>query len=90
MIYEENIQKIIKYNVWARENGHDSRLGVNANCDCHPDEFGKQTIHTINRILNPVNAPTLDLDTFYSRHKRDIAAPSTWGIEYAVCISVRI
>lgn len=68
------------YNDWAREQRHDSRLGVNAFCDRHPNEMTVSNSYlALTRGWH--NIPVIDEMPNYStpREKR-AATPTNWGI----------
>lgn len=76
MIYEQNVKYIINYNDWARNQGYDSRLGINAYSDLHSDEISYSMLDIKN--LNDIEV-LAESDTIMTRMKR-ATAPASWGL----------
>lgn len=80
VIYEKNVAYIKTYNEWAREQRHDSRLGVNAFCDRHPSEMMVSNNYlALTRGWH--NIPEIDeTSNGSSTREKRATTPTNWGI----------
>lgn len=78
------MKKIIEYNNWARDQGYDSRQGINFYTDQTPSELGYFNLNTMD------DSSDTSYDQYYDDGDDDDentnitsakkAAPATWGI----------
>lgn len=88
MIYEQNVEYILKYNSWAQEQGHNSRLGVNAYTD---RETGKMKnnenditmVEKLNNMWNHEIEILTDNDNRRRSKRAAAAVPATFGIIFS-------